>query len=92
MTSIKLTVEHIKYATNTQLSNLLKKDPSTTCHWLKRNFNLGSLEIHYSCIDIETLATGLIQRQSESKKIKALQAEFDEILKSSEELQDRVVA
>lgn len=86
MASKNLSVEHIQYATNIQLSKLLDKDPSTTSHWLKRNFRLETLDIHYSCIDHLTLVTGLMKRKADSQKAKKLQKEFDEILNASDKL------
>ena len=92
MASQKLTIEHIEHASNSQLSKLLEKDPSTTCHWLKRNFSLGSLDINYSCIDLETLASGLIRRRERAEEKKRLQKEFDEILANAQKLNESVVA
>ena len=88
----KLTVEHIEYATNIQISRLLNTDPSTTSHWLKRNFNLGSLKVWYTCVDLETLASGFLRRRHNSQRAKRLQKEFDEILANSEKLEEPSVA
>lgn len=88
----KLTVEHIEYASNTQISRLLNKDPATTSHWLNKNFNFGSLKIWYECIDLETLVAGFIRRRKKSQKARQLQKEFDEIMANYEKLEDPYVA
>ncbi|MDJ0591967.1 MAG: hypothetical protein QNJ72_18585 [Pleurocapsa sp. MO_226.B13] len=92
MTTTKLSVEHIQYASGVQLAKLLSKDPAVICHWNKRNFDLSSLKIYYSCIDHETLAIGLMRRKADAVKTRQLQKEFDEILDSSQKLEKPLVA
>ena len=91
-TSKELTVEHIKFATPTQLGKLLAKNPNTISRWNRIGFKSTLLKIQYLCVNQETLITGLIRRREEFGPVEKLQKEFDEILENSEKLEETAVA
>ncbi|MEL6493942.1 MAG: hypothetical protein AAFQ41_02305 [Cyanobacteria bacterium J06623_7] len=85
-TTDKLTVEHIKFATPTQLGKLLKKSPNTVSRWNRRGLKTTDLKIAFPCVERDVLITGLIHRKENFSKIEELQKEFDEILNSVQEI------